>query len=139
MRHGVSGRKLGVKTPHRKSMLANMTASLVKHEQITTTLPRAKELKRVADQMITLGKRGGLHCRRQAFAALRDDAAVAKLFSALADRYKDRKGGYTRVIRAGFRQGDAAPMAVIELVDRDATAKGAEDKARVAALAEAAA
>jgi large subunit ribosomal protein L17 len=133
MRHGVSGRKLGVKTPHRKSMLANMAVSLVKHEQITTTLPRAKELKRVADKMITLGKRGGLHCRRQAFALLRDDAAVAKLFGDLAERYKARAGGYTRVIKAGFRQGDAAAMAVIELVDRNPEAKGAEDKARVAA------
>lgn len=133
MRHGVSGRKLGVKTPHRKSMLANMAVSLVKHEQITTTLPRAKELKRVADKMITLGKRGGLHCRRQAFALLRDDGAVAKLFGDLAERYKARAGGYTRVIKAGFRQGDAAAMAVIELVDRNPEAKGAEDRARATA------
>jgi len=111
-------------------MFSNMVVSLVIHEQIKTTLPKAKELRRVADKMISLGKRGTLHARRQAHAYLRDDAAVAKLFDALAGRYADRPGGYTRVLKAGFRYGDAAPMAVIELVDRDPEAKGAEDKAR---------
>jgi large subunit ribosomal protein L17 len=110
-----------------------MAASLLTHEQIKTTLPKAKELRRVADKMITLGKRGNLHARRQAHAFLRNDAVVRKLFGTLAERYKERPGGYTRVIKAGFRYGDAAPMAVIELVDRDPEAKGAEDRARVAA------
>jgi len=113
-------------------MFSNMVVSLLIHEQINTTLPKAKELRRVADKMITLGKRGTLHTRRQAFSFLRDDGAVSKLFSALADRYKDRSGGYTRVLKAGYRYGDNAPMAVIELVDRDEDVKGAEDKARYA-------
>jgi len=133
MRHGKSQRKLGKTTSHRRAMLANMTASLLTHEQITTTLPKAKELKRVADKIITMGKRGNLHSRRLAFAFLRDDAAVAKLFATLAPRYKDRSGGYTRVLKAGFRYGDSAPMAVVELVDRDLEAKGVADKARHAA------
>ena len=133
MRHRMSGRKLNRTSSHRKAMLANMAASLITHEQIKTTLPKAKELKRFADKIITLGKRGDLHARRQAFAVLRDSETVSKLFGALADRYKERKGGYTRVLKAGFRYGDTAPMAVIELVDRDADAKGAADKARVEA------
>ena len=133
MRHRISGRKLNRTSSHRKAMFANMTASLITHEQIKTTLPKAKELKRFVDQIITLGKRGDLHARRQAFAVLRDNTVVNKLFSALADRYKERKGGYTRVLKAGFRYGDSAPMAVIELVDRDPEAKGAVDKARVEA------
>lgn len=137
MRHGKSQRKLGKTSSHRKAMLANMTASLLTHEQITTTLPKAKELKRVAEKVISLGKRANLHSRRRVFAFLRDDAAVAKLFETLAVRYKDRTGGYTRVMKAGFRHGDDAPMAVIELVDRDLEAKGAEDKARVAATQDA--
>ncbi|MCW3472989.1 50S ribosomal protein L17 [Limobrevibacterium gyesilva] len=124
MRHGVAGRKLGVTTSHRFAMFRNMAHALIKHEQITTTLPKAKELRPVAEKLITLGKRGGLHARRQAYAELRDDVIVAKLFGALADRYKDRKGGYTRVLKAGTRYGDAASMAVIELVDRDPSAKG---------------
>jgi large subunit ribosomal protein L17 len=107
-----------------------MAASLLIHEQISTTLPKAKELRRVADKMITLGKRGTLHSRRRAYGFLRDEASVAKLFGTLAERFKARSGGYTRVIKAGFRYGDNAPMAVIELVDRDPEAKGAEDKAR---------
>ena len=111
-------------------MFANMAVSLLTHEQINTTLPKAKELRRIADKMITLGKRGTLHSRRQAASFLRDDAAVLKLFSTLADRYKERPGGYTRVLKSGFRYGDSAPMAVIELVDRDPDAKGAEDRAR---------
>ena len=135
MRHRMSGRKLNRSSSHRKAMLSNMAVSLLRHEQITTTLPKAKELRRVADRMITLGKRANLHSRRRAFAFLRDDRAVAKLFDTLADRYKDRRGGYTRVLRSGFRYGDSAPMAVIELVDRDPEAKGAEDRARVEAEA----
>lgn len=137
MRHRMSGRKLNRTSSHRKAMLSNMAVSLLTHEQIKTTLPKAKELRRVADRMVTLGKRGDLHARRQAAAYLGDDEAVSKLFSSLAERYKDRPGGYTRVLKAGFRYGDASPMAVIELVDRDPEAKGAADKARVAAEAEA--
>lgn len=133
MRHRVSGRKLGRTSAHRKAMFANMTTSLLRHEQITTTLPKAKEVKRVAERMITLGKRGSLHARRQAAAFLCDDVVVRKLFGPLAERYRTRLGGYTRVVRAGFRYGDNAPMAVIELVDRDPEAKGAEDRARLEA------
>ena len=124
MRHGVAGRKLGVTTTHRFAMFRNMAHALIKHEQITTTLPKAKELRPVAEKLITLGKRGGLHARRQAYAQLRDDVIVAKLFSTLAERYKGRNGGYCRVLKAGMRRGDAADMAVIELVDRDPAAKG---------------
>ena len=139
MRHRRSGRKLNRTSSHRKAMFANMAGSLLEHEQITTTLPKAKELRRVADRIITLGKRGNLHARRQVFAILRSEDLVKKLFGTLADRYKERNGGYTRVLKAGFRRGDNAPMAVIELVDRDAEAKGAADKARAAAEEEAAA
>jgi large subunit ribosomal protein L17 len=124
MRHGVAGRKLGVTTSHRFAMFRNMAHALIKHEQITTTLPKAKELGPVAEKLITLGKRGTLHARRQAYAQLRDNVIVAKLFTTIAERYKDRHGGYTRVMKAGMRYGDAADMAVIELVDRDPTAKG---------------
>ena len=130
MRHGVAGRKLGRTTSHRKATFANMAAALIQHEQIRTTLPKAKELRPVVEKLITLGKRGGLHARRQALSVLKDTEITAKLFGALADRYKERKGGYTRVLRAGVRYGDAADMAVIELVDRDVAAKGAGDKAR---------
>lgn len=130
MRHRNGARKLNRTSSHRKAMFSNMAVSLLIHEQIQTTLPKAKELRRVADKMITLGKRGTLHTRRQAFSYLRDDAAVSKLFGTLAERYKERGGGYTRVLKAGFRYGDNAPMAFIELVDRDPDAKGAEDKAR---------
>jgi len=130
MRHRKSGRRLNRTSSHRKAMLSNMAAALIVHEQISTTLPKAKEVRRVADKMITLGKRGSLHARRQAHSFLRDETSVAKLFGALAERYKQRNGGYTRVLKAGFRYGDAAPMAVVELVDRDPEAKGAEDKAR---------
>ena len=137
MRHGKRLRKLNRTHSHRKAMFSNMAVSLLTHEQIKTTLPKAKEMRSIADKMITLGKRGDLHARRQAFAYLRDDAAVSKLFSVLADRYKERPGGYTRVLKAGFRYGDAAPMAYIELVDRDPEAKGAADKARVEAEADA--
>jgi large subunit ribosomal protein L17 len=133
MRHGMSGRKLNRTSSHRKAMFVNMAVSLLTHEQIETTLPKAKELRRVADKMITLGKRGNLHARRQAVSILKDRALVGKLFSTLAERYKERSGGYTRVLRAGYRYGDSAPMAIIELVDRDPDAKGAEDLARVEA------
>ncbi len=132
MRHRMSGRKLNRTSTHRKAMFANMTVSLLTHEQIVTTLPKAKELRRVADRIITLGKRGNLHARRQAASFLRDDETVRKLFGTLAERYQTRAGGYTRVLRAGFRYGDNAPMAVIELVDRDPDAKGAADLARAA-------
>jgi len=124
MRHGLSGRKLSVTSSHRAAMFRNMAVALIKHEQITTTLPKAKELRPVAEKLITLGKRGGLHAKRQAFDQLRDATIVAKLFDALAKRYKARNGGYTRVLKAGMRYGDAADMAVIELVDRDVSAKG---------------
>jgi len=137
MRHGNGYRKLNRTHTHRKAMFSNMTASLIIHEQIKTTLPKAKELRRFIDKMISLGKKGSLHDRRRAYAFLRDDAAVAKLFSSIAERYKERPGGYSRVLKAGFRYGDNAPMAVIELVDRDPDAKGAGDRARVEAEAEA--
>ena len=139
MRHRMSGRKLNRTSSHRKAMFSNMAVALITHEQINTTLPKAKDLRRVVDKLITLGKRGDLHARRQAYAALRDEAAVAKLFSVIGERYKDRQGGYTRVLKAGFRYGDAAPMAFVELVDRDVDAKGKADKARVEAQMAAAA
>jgi large subunit ribosomal protein L17 len=131
MRHGMSGRKLNRTSSHRKAMFSNMLVSLLDHEQITTTLPKAKELRRIADKMITLGKRGDLHARRQALSVLNDNEIVGKLFAALAERYKERNGGYTRVLKAGNRYGDMAPMAIIELVDRDTEAKGAKDIARI--------
>ena len=124
MRHGNSGRKLNRTSSHRRAMFSNMAAALIKHEQIKTTLPKAKDLRRVVDRLVTLGKRGDLHARRQAFSYLRDDAMTKKLFDTLAERYAERPGGYTRVLKAGFRYGDAAPMAIIELVDRDEDAKG---------------
>ena len=130
MRHRSGYRKLNRTHSHRKAMFANMVVALLTHEQIKTTLPKAKELRRIADRMITLGKSGSLHARRQAASYLRDEAALSKLFDALAERYKERPGGYTRVLKAGFRYGDSAPMAVIELVDRDPDAKGAADIAR---------
>lgn len=119
MRHGLSGRKLNVTSSHRAAMFRNMATSLLKHEQITTTLPKAKELRPYVERMITLGKRGGLHARRQALSQIRDEAVVAKLFGEIAERYKVRQGGYCRVLKAGMRYGDAADMAVIELVDRN--------------------
>jgi len=124
MKHGIKQRKLNRTSSHRKAMFANMATALVKHEQIETTLPKAKELKPIVDKLITLGKKGGLSHRRRAIAIMRDEKQAAKLFDTLADRYKDRQGGYTRVLKAGFRYGDAAPMAIIELVDRDESAKG---------------
>ena len=124
MRHGVAGRKLGVTSTHRIAMFRNMAHALIKHEQITTTLPKAKELRPVAEKLITLGKKGGLANRRLAYAELRDDVIVGKLFGTLAERYKERTGGYCRVLRAGVRYGDCANMAVIEFIDRDVSAKG---------------
>ena len=124
MRHRRAGRRLNRTSSHRRAMFANMSASLIKHEQIVTTLPKAKELKRVADKLITLAKRADLGSRRLAAARIRDEGMVKKLFDVLGPRYKDRPGGYTRVLRAGYRYGDSAPMAVIELVDRDLEAKG---------------
>ena len=124
MRHRTSGRKLNRTSQHRQMLFRNMAQALIKHEQIVTTLPKAKELRPVFERLITLGKRGDLHARRMAFARLRDDAMTKKLFEVLGPRYQERQGGYTRVLKAGFRYGDAAPMAVIELVDRDEDARG---------------
>ncbi|MDE3059466.1 MAG: 50S ribosomal protein L17 [Pseudomonadota bacterium] len=124
MRHGMSGRKLGRKSAHRKAMFSNLANALIKHEQITTTLPKAKDLRPIVEKLVTLGKRGGLHARRQALSMLKDAALTDKLFSTLADRYKGRKGGYLRVLKAGFRYGDKAPMAIVEFVDRDESARG---------------
>ena len=138
MRHRVAGRKLGITSSHRKAMFRNMAVALLKHEQITTTLPKAKELRPVTEKLITLGKRGGLHARRQAYAKLRDNRIVTKLFGPLAERYRTRPGGYCRVLKAGIRYGDAAPMAVIELVDRDPMAKGQDSGPKPEQAAEAA-
>jgi len=124
MRHGMSGRKLNRTSSHRKAMFKNLAQALIKHEQITTTLPKAKDLRPIVEKLISLGKRGDLHARRQAFAELRDETITKKLFEVLAKRYENRQGGYARILKAGFRYGDAAPMAVIELVDRDPEAKG---------------
>jgi large subunit ribosomal protein L17 len=124
MRHRKQGRRFSRTASHRKAMFGNMAAALIKHEQIKTTLPKAKDLRRYVEPLITLAKRGDLHARRQALAILQDTALVAKLFDTLGERYKERNGGYTRVLKAGFRYGDMAPMAFIELVDRDPEAKG---------------
>ena len=133
MRHQKAGRKLNRTASHRKAMFANMAASLITHEQIVTTLPKAKEIRPIVEKLVTLGKRGDLHARRQAISQIRDVAVVAKLFDAIASRYANRNGGYLRIMKAGFRQGDNAALAVIEFVDRDVSAKGAADKARVEA------
>ena len=124
MRHGFRGRRFNRTTEHRKAMFANMSAALIKHEQIITTLPKAKDLRPVVEKLVTLGKRGDLHARRNAMSELRDEAMVKKLFDVLGPRYKTRSGGYCRVLKAGFRQGDNAPLAVIEFVERDVDAKG---------------
>ena len=124
MRHGNSNRKLNRTASHRKAMFANMSAALIKHEQIVTTLPKAKELRPIVEKLITLGKRGDLHARRQAAAQMRDETQVQKLFGVIGPRYKDRNGGYIRILKAGFRYGDNAAMAVIEFVDRDVDARG---------------
>ena len=138
MRHGVAGRKLNRTASHRKAMFANMAASLIEHEQIVTTLPKAKEMRPIVEKLVTLGKKGDLHARRQAISQIRDVAVVGKLFDAIATRYATRNGGYLRIMKAGYRHGDNAALAVIEFVDRDTSAKGAKDIARVAAEAEAA-
>ena len=130
MRHGLANKKLNRTSEHRKALLKNMLNSLIKYEQIKTTLPKAKELKPIIEKLITLAKRGDLHARRLASSRLKQDIHVSKLFDVLGERYKERNGGYTRVLRAGFRYGDMAPMAIIELVDRDPEAKGSADKAR---------
>jgi len=130
MRHRKAGRKLNRTASHRKAMFANMAAALIKHEQIVTTLPKAKSLRPVVEKLITLAKRGDLHARRQAISQMRDKAMVAKLFETIGPRYEERKGGYTRVLKAGFRYGDSAPMAVIELVDRDPEARGQDSGPR---------
>ena len=133
MRHARGYRRLNRTHEHRKALFANMAGSLIEHEQIKTTLPKAKELRPIVEKLITLAKRGDLHARRQAASQLKQDQHVAKLFEVLGERYKDRQGGYVRVLKAGFRYGDMAPMAIIELVDRDLDAKGAADRARVEA------
>jgi large subunit ribosomal protein L17 len=124
MRHGNTNRKLNRTASHRKAMFANMAAALIKHEQIVTTLPKAKDLRPIVEKLITLGKRGDLHARRQAIAQIKDETQVKKLFDTLGPRYKERQGGYIRILKAGFRFGDNAPQAVIEFVDRDVDAKG---------------
>jgi large subunit ribosomal protein L17 len=133
MRHGKVYRKFNRRSEHRRAMFANMAASLIRHEQIMTTLPKAKDLRPIVEKLVTLGKRGDLHARRQAVAEMRDVAMVKKLFEVIGPRYKARDGGYTRVVKAGFRYGDSAPVAVIEFVDRDVDAKGSEDRARTEA------
>ncbi len=135
MRHRKSGRKLNRTPSHRKAMFANMAASLIEHEQIVTTLPKAKEIRPIVEKLVTLGKRGDLHARRQAISRVRDVEMVGKLFDTIATRYADRNGGYLRIMRAGFRKGDNAPLAVIEFVDRDVDARGAKDRERVEAEA----
>ncbi len=130
MRHGNQGRKFSRTASHRKAMFANMAAALIRHEQIVTTLPKAKDLRPIVEKLVTLGKRGDLHARRQAISQIRDLDAVRKLFETIGPRYGERHGGYLRVLKAGFRYGDSAPVAVIEFVDRDVDAKGAADRAR---------
>jgi large subunit ribosomal protein L17 len=139
MQHRKLGRRFSRDSGHRQAMLSNLAASLVRHEQIVTTLAKAKDLKRVMDKYITLAKRGDLNSRRLAAARMRDEAMVKKLFETLGPRYQSRSGGYTRVLKAGYRHGDSAPVAVIELVERDESVKGVEDKARAEAMKEAAA
>ncbi len=142
MHHGFRGRRFSRTASHRKAMFANMAQALITHEQIMTTLPKAKDLRPIVEKLVTLGKRGDLHARRQAIAQIRSEEVVRKLFDVIAKRYSARNGGYLRIMKAGFRYGDAAPMAVIEFVDRDVDAKGKADKARhaetVAANADAA-
>ena len=130
MRHGMLGRRFNRDSGHRQAMFSNMVAALIKHEQIVTTLPKAKELRPVVEKLVTLAKRGDLHARRLAASRVRDEGMVKKLFETIGPRYKERNGGYTRVLKAGFRYGDNAPVAVIEFVDRDNEAKGAADRAR---------
>ncbi|MFC5385499.1 50S ribosomal protein L17 [Aquamicrobium segne] len=133
MRHGFAGRRFSRSASHRKSMFANLAISLIEHEQIVTTLPKAKDLRPIVEKLVTLGKRGDLHARRQVIAQIGDDAVVRRLFDVIAPRYATRNGGYLRIMKAGFRRGDNAPLAVIEFVDRDVSAKGAGDRARLEA------
>jgi large subunit ribosomal protein L17 len=135
MRHGRSGRRLNRTVSHRKALFSNMAASLIEHEQIVTTLPKAKELRPIVEKLVTLGKRGDLHARRQVISAIGSDALAKRLFETIAPRYASRNGGYLRIMKAGFRHGDNAAMAVIEFVDRDTSAKGAADRARTDAEA----
>lgn len=130
MHHGFRGRRFGRTSSHRQAMFANLAQSLITHEQIMTTLPKAKDIRPIVEKLVTLGKRGDLHARRQAIAQIKDESVVRKLFDVIGKRYATRQGGYLRIMKAGFRYGDAAPMAVIEFVDRDVDAKGAADKAR---------
>ena len=144
MRHGFRGRRFNRTAPHRTAMFANMSAALIKHEQIVTTLPKAKDLRPVVEKLISLAKKGGLHARRQAMSQVRDETQVKKLFDILGARYKERNGGYIRIMKAGFRHGDSAPMAVIEFVDRDVNEKGKDSgpsmaPAEASGMAEAAA
>jgi large subunit ribosomal protein L17 len=133
MRHGFKGRRLGRSVSHRQSMFANLAVSLIEHEQIVTTLPKAKDLRPIVEKLVTLGKRGDLHARRQVIAQIGNEGVVKRLFETIAPRYATRNGGYLRIMKAGFRHGDNAPLAVIEFVDRDTAAKGAGDRARVEA------
>ncbi|MCO5065825.1 MAG: 50S ribosomal protein L17 [Rhizobiaceae bacterium] len=135
MRHGFAGRRFARSVSHRKAMFANLAASLIEHEQIVTTLPKAKDLRPIVEKLVTLGKRGDLHARRQVIAQIGNEHLVKRLFETIAPRYAQRNGGYLRIMKAGFRHGDNAPLAVIEFVDRDVSAKGAGDKARVEAEA----
>jgi large subunit ribosomal protein L17 len=136
MRHGFAGRRFARSVSHRKAMFANLAVSLIEHEQIVTTLPKAKDLRPIVEKLVTLGKRGDLHARRQVIAQIGNESVVKRLFDTIAPRYATRNGGYLRIMKAGFRHGDNAAMAVIEFVDRDTSAKGAADKARVEAEAE---
>jgi len=133
MRHGMVGRKLNKTASHRKAMFANMAASIIEHEQIVTTLPKAKEIRPIVEKLVTLAKKGDLHARRQAISQIRDVALVSKLFATIAPRYANRHGGYIRIMKAGFRRGDNAALAVVEFVDRDVSAKGSADLVRVEA------
>jgi large subunit ribosomal protein L17 len=133
MRHGFTGRRLGRSASHRSAMFANLAVSLIEHEQIVTTLPKAKDLRPIVEKLVTLGKRGDLHARRQVIAQIGNEGVVKRLFDTIAPRYATRNGGYLRIMKAGFRHGDNAPLAVIEFVDRDASAKGAADRARIEA------
>lgn len=137
MRHGISGRKLNRTSAHRKALFANLAQALIEHEQITTTLPKAKDLRPIVEKLITLGKKKSLAARRQAISQIRNEELAAKLIGPLADRYKKRNGGYVRIIKAGFRYGDNAPLAIIELVDRDEGAKGAKDQLRLSGVEQA--
>ncbi len=132
MRHKIKGRKFNRTSSHRKAMLQNLSSSLIEHEQINTTLAKAKDLRPIVEKLITLGKRGDLHARRQALSYIQNRELVTKLFSTLSDRYSERQGGYIRIMKAGFRTGDSAPMAIIEFVDRDTDAKGKKDLERLA-------